>query len=71
MTIDYEKLVGCCSACDRKGFNIVENGYCHVDLNDNGICLECYNELIKNNLAKKFRVEWLDNPRKPNVDIYE
>ena len=32
MTINYEKLTGCCSRCEEKGFKIIKNGYFHTDL---------------------------------------
>ena len=71
MTINYEKLTGCCNRCEKVGFKLVEGGYCHCDLDDNGICLDCYNILNQNKLAKKFRTEWLDYPRPSEIDIYE
>ena len=70
MTIDYEKLVGCCSSCERQGFKIVENGYCHTDLYDNGICMDCYDVLIKINLAKRFSASNLSKPMPLCMDIY-
>jgi len=69
--INYHTLTMCCSCCEKTGLKLVENGFCHIDLDDNGICLKCYDELKKNNLAKKFRAEWLDNPRSPEIEIYE
>lgn len=69
--INYNELHMCCSHCERTGLKLVVKGYCYMDLDNNGICFDCYNLLKENNLSKKFRVEWLDNPRNPDIDIYE
>lgn len=67
----YHKLFMCCSNCEKTGCKLVVDGFCYVDLDDNGICFDCYNHLKDDKKSKKFRVEWLDNPRHPEKNIYE
>jgi hypothetical protein len=69
--IDYSKLKGCCSNCEVTGMDIVINGYCHSDKEGNGLCLDCYEQFKLKDNARKFRMEWLDHPRNPEIDIYE
>lgn len=42
-----------------------------MDLDGNGVCMDCYVILKNNNNAKKFRMEWLDCGRPHDLDIYE
>lgn len=51
--------------------NLVENGFCYMDLDNNGICINCYDLLQKNGKSKKFRMEWTDRSRPIDFDIYE
>lgn len=69
--MDYEKLLMCCSKCEKTSMKLVVDGYCFMDLDNNGICINCYNLLNKMELAKKFRAEWLDKPMPIDFDIYE
>lgn len=61
----------CCSSCEETEKPLVSDGYCFLDLDNNGICKECYDKLTKENLTKKFRVKWLDKSRTQDIDIYE
>jgi|WetSurMetagenome_2_1015567.scaffolds.fasta_scaffold566488_2 hypothetical protein len=54
---NYQNLFMCCSNCEKTSCKLVVDGFCYVDLADNGICLECYKILNEKKLAKKFRVE--------------
>lgn len=69
--MDYRNLPFMCSNCEKPGCNLGESKYVHQNMQDEGICMKCFDELSLNGMAKRFLISWLDNPRDLDVNIYE
>lgn len=69
--INYAELLCACSRCDKRGINIIIDGYCHADMDGNGICMECYKEFKLINASQRFKSEWIGKPRPLDLEIHE
>jgi len=71
ITIDYDKLKFSCANCNKNGCDLVVDGYVYTDLDDNGLCVSCYESLKKLGSSRRFLSKWIGVSRPLTMNIYD